>query len=291
MPLPFVQDQDIGHLAVRDRQLFATPRCMPIAPSSVSNISGFRSIFQHPLRITFRFEIFASLRFPLMMPCGRDRPELFSFQGGQFEFSIEAHKTGIDEFCRAYSCTSNYLLLAAFFVLFERKTGQRDVCIRSPIANRKNSNREAIIGYFVQPGAYRIVLNKKMRYIDVVRCLSKSSLDVSANAELPPQFFEACAGVDVGRSYVSPFQIHFNYQPFSPDLLKFDDVAVIKESVPLQGVKTDLTLSICEGENALSGVFGYYAGIFCGEDVRILAFDYLNIIEEIISDPEKMAVE
>ena len=236
-------------------------------------------------------ETFASLCFPLSMPWGRDRPTAFSFRGDQFEFSIESHRSAIDAFSRANSCSSNYLLLAAFFVLFERRTGQRDICIRSPMANRKNSSREGIVGYFVQPGAYRVVLNAGVTYVDVVRRLNRSSLDVWANAELPPQFFEACAGVTAGRSYVSPFQLHFNYQPFSPDLLRLDGVDVRKLGVPLQGVKTDLSLSISQGEKSLSGAFGYYSGIFRPSDMEILASDYLKIIEEMIANPEKAVVE
>lgn len=236
-------------------------------------------------------ETFASLRFPLTMPWGRDRPTTFSFEGDEFEFSIDSHRPAIDEFCRGNSCSSNYLLLAAFFVLFERHTTQRDICIRSPMANRKSSNREGIVGYFVQPGAYRLILNNEMAYVDVVRRLNKLSLGVWANAELPPQFFEACADVTTGRSYVSPFQLHFNYQPFSRDLVEFDGATVRKLSVPLQGVKTDLSLSISQGDKSLSGKFGYYSGIFGRSDMEILASDYLRIIEEMIANPEKAVVE
>ncbi|MCK4120516.1 amino acid adenylation domain-containing protein [Ralstonia nicotianae] len=235
--------------------------------------------------------MFESMHFPLTMPWGRARPQSFSYEGDRFEFSIGAQSPAIDEFCHAYSCSPNYLLLAAFFVLFERHTGQRDICVRSPMANRKTSDREEIVGYLVQPSAFRIVLSGELRYIDVVNRLHESSLDIWEHAELPPQYFEACTGVHADRRFASPFQLHFNYQPFSADLMKLDGADVSRLGVPLLGVKTDLSLSISRSLKAFSGTFSFYTGIFCREDMEQFATDYLGIVGEMIAHPDARVLD
>lgn len=230
--------------------------------------------------------VFASMSFPQVMPWKRERPAKFSYEGERFDFSIEASVPAIDAFCHAHACSPNYLLLAAYFILFARHTGQQDICVRSPMANRRSSDREQIIGYLVQPSAFHIVLEDGLRYLDVVKKLHDASVDAWEHAELPPQLFEACTGWVADRRVASPFQLHFNYQPFTVDLLQLEGVKTTRLGVPLLGVKTDLSLSVARTASAFSCAFSFYTGIFCREDMETLAADYLDIVAEIAARPE-----
>ncbi|AHI67566.1 non-ribosomal peptide synthetase [Burkholderia thailandensis] len=235
---------------------------------------------------------FASMPFPQVMPWKRERPENFSFEGARFEFSIEATVPAIDKFCNTHACSPNYVLLAAYFLVLARHTGQRDICVRSPMANRRTHAAAQVIGYFVQPSAFRIVLEDGLRYLDVVRALHDASVDAWEHAELPPQLFEACVDESPDRRFASPFQFHFNYQPFSVDLLQFEGVKTTRLGVPLLGVKTDLSLSVSRTATAFSCAFSYYTGIFCRDDMEMLAANYIEVLRGITARAdEQVAID
>ncbi|WP_281926029.1 condensation domain-containing protein, partial [Flavobacterium collinsii] len=57
--------------------------------------------------------------------------------------------------CQAEGVTLFMLMLSAFKVLLSRYSGQDDICVGTPIANRTQSELEGMIGFFVNTLALR----------------------------------------------------------------------------------------------------------------------------------------
>ena len=56
------------------------------------------------------------------------------------------------------------LMLSSIYVLLHKYTGQDDIVIGSPIANRHHRQLEELIGFFVNTQANRAILNKNQSF-------------------------------------------------------------------------------------------------------------------------------
>src|SRR5439155_3350414 len=92
----------------------------------------------------------------LDLPTDYARPSVQSFAGATQMFALDAELTAqLKQLAEQQGGTLYMVLLAAFKVLLHRYTGQNDICIGSPIANRQYGETEGLIGMFVNTLALR----------------------------------------------------------------------------------------------------------------------------------------
>jgi hypothetical protein len=92
----------------------------------------------------------------LQLPTDRPRPTQQSFRGSPVRGEIEATLTQrLHELSRRQGATLYMTLLAAFQILLHRYSGQDDIVVGSPIANRNRAELEPLIGFFVNTLALR----------------------------------------------------------------------------------------------------------------------------------------
>ena len=86
----------------------------------------------------------------LNLPTDHPRPAKQSFRGARLPLSLpQSLTTAVNELSRREGVTQFMTLLAAFQVLLYRYSGQEDVVVGSPIANRNRTETEGLIGFFV----------------------------------------------------------------------------------------------------------------------------------------------
>ena len=84
------------------------------------------------------------------------RPRVQSFAGATQEFALDGQLTGqLKLLAEEQGGTLFMVLLAACKVMLYRYTGQNDICVGSPIANRQYEETEGLIGMFVNTLALR----------------------------------------------------------------------------------------------------------------------------------------
>ncbi|HKG81323.1 MAG TPA: condensation domain-containing protein, partial [Pyrinomonadaceae bacterium] len=85
----------------------------------------------------------------LELPADRPRPALQTYNGSTLSFSLSRPLSeSLKSLCKAKGVTLFMTLLAAFKVLLYRYTGQEDLIVGSPIANRHRQELESLIGFF-----------------------------------------------------------------------------------------------------------------------------------------------
>jgi non-ribosomal peptide synthetase component F len=77
------------------------------------------------------------------------------------------------------------VLLAAFKVVLHRYTGQADLLVGSPVANRPRRELEPLIGYFVNMVVMRTDLGNEPDFLEVLRRVRESALGAFDHQELP----------------------------------------------------------------------------------------------------------
>ena len=76
-------------------------------------------------------------------------------------------------------------LLAAFQVLLYRYSGQEDITVGAPVANRDQSGIEGVIGFFVNTLALRVDLSGQPSFKELLRRVREVCLDAYAHQAAP----------------------------------------------------------------------------------------------------------
>ena len=105
----------------------------------------------------------------LALPTDRPRPAR-GFRGAVEPFALGAARTaGLAALSRRQGATLFMTLLALFETLLGRYTGQEDVVLGSPIANRNRAETEGLIGFFVNSLVMRGDLTGDPSFVSAAR--------------------------------------------------------------------------------------------------------------------------
>ena len=122
----------------------------------------------------------------LDLPRDRPRPAVQTYQGGLHTFKLpeELFHT-LEALSRQESCTLFQMLLAAFQVLLYRYTGQHDIVVGSPVANRSHVEVEKLIGFFANTLVLRSDLSGNPTFRELLNRVRDMTLDAYAHQEMP----------------------------------------------------------------------------------------------------------
>src|SRR5262249_49600578 len=154
------------------------------------------------------------------MPADRPRPAEFTFRGSRCPLVISAPLArALRALCEREGVTMFILLLTASFVLLHRYTGQDDLAVGSPIAERSRNELQPLIGFFVNTVVLRANLSDNPRFIDLLGRMRETVVAALANQEVPFEQVvdELRPARDKSRNPL--FQIAFQFiQSSSPEL-------------------------------------------------------------------------
>ncbi len=122
----------------------------------------------------------------LELPTDRPRPPVQSFRGGTRAVTLPAAlAAALRALGRRRGATLFMTLLAGFDVLLYRYTGQDDLLVGSPIANRPRAELEPLIGLFVNTLVLRGRLGARPRFRELLDRVRGNALDAYAHQDLP----------------------------------------------------------------------------------------------------------
>jgi amino acid adenylation domain-containing protein len=223
----------------------------------------------------------------LELPTDFPRPAVQSHRGAHLPLSIDPHLTAqLKELGRREGVTLFMLMLAAYEVLLYRYTGQTEVVVGMPIANRTQAETEALIGFFVNTLALRVSLAGEPSWRELLQSVREATLGALAHQGLP--FEKLVEELRPARemSHHPLFQVTFTFQN-----------APKKEVVELKGltlstVKTeadtaiaDLSLVLTETTDSLEGGINYSTDLFVETTVKKMAAHYEQLLWAMVTHP------
>jgi amino acid adenylation domain-containing protein len=221
----------------------------------------------------------------LEFPTDRHRPAKLSYNGDNYIFDIEkALSDGIKTVAARNDTTLYSVLLSAFYILLYKYTGQKDIVIGTPMANRNYSQVENIIGFFVNSIVLRSKINPDCNIKNLINKTTLKQLSVQEHQEIP--FGRLLGELDVSKdlSRHPIFQIMFSVQDFGSSAYKSD----LFEPFDIAGVykiaKFDLSLFISDSKNSLSCELNYSSLLFDKSTIKRLSAHYINILTAITSN-------
>lgn len=223
----------------------------------------------------------------LELPTDRPRPKEQSYAGGNVKFEIPgALVEPINMFCRSHQATHYTFFLAVFNVLLYRYTGQKDIVIGTPIANRSHPFTQDLIGFFVNTLPVRTFIRPYSSFHKIIKETIKSFLLTYENNEVPFEKLVQELNPDRDSSYHPFFQALFTLHEGQEE---YTDVpfAIENEKINTNTSKFDLVLYIsCEG-GKMSGEIEFSTDLFNRKTIERFSQHYITLIREILSNPEK----
>jgi amino acid adenylation domain-containing protein len=179
------------------------------------------------------------------------------------------------------------VLLAAFNILLYRYTGQTDLVVGSPIANRNQAELEGLIGFFVNTMALRMDLSGNPTFGEVLAQARQVALGAFAHQDLPFEKLveELSPERNLDRSPL--FQVAFALQNAPLPPLKLSGLNInllVSENAP---VRFDFEFHVFDIENELSEVIFYNTDLFDSATMKRFGEHYRTLLEAIVADPER----
>ncbi|HWW76138.1 MAG TPA: amino acid adenylation domain-containing protein, partial [Pyrinomonadaceae bacterium] len=122
----------------------------------------------------------------LELPLDRPRPSVQTHNAAYQSLALTEELVGaLKELSRKNGVTLFMTLLAAFKVLLSRYSGQEDVVVGTPIANRTHGELEPLIGFFVNMLALRTDLSGDPTVRELLGRVRETALDAYAHQDVP----------------------------------------------------------------------------------------------------------
>jgi amino acid adenylation domain-containing protein len=193
----------------------------------------------------------------LELPADHMRPADQEYAGAWHEVVLDEElATGLKELSRQHGSTLYMTLLAGWAALLGRLSGQQDILIGTPVANRGKGELEGLIGFFVNTLVLRIDLSHRPRVGELLERVKSQSLGAQQHQDIP--FEQVVEIVQPERSLAhSPlFQVMFAWQNAPRGTLDLVGLKTMGLEMALHRVaRFDLTVSLWEmGERIAGGV-------------------------------------
>ena len=224
----------------------------------------------------------------LELPTDRPRPAAQTFQGALqwFEFPRDLSKA-IKDLCQQEGVTLFMTLLAAFQTLLYRYTGQEDISVGTPIANRSWSELEGLIGFFVNTLVMRTDLSGEQPFRELLKQVREVAMGAYAHQDLPFETLVDAMQPERDLSHSPLFQVMFVLQNGPMEFLELPGLTLTSLEVDGGTAKFDLALSMLEKEDKLQGALEYNTDLFDGATIQRMLGHFQRLLEEILADPDR----
>jgi amino acid adenylation domain-containing protein len=222
----------------------------------------------------------------LSLPTDRPRPSVRRFHGSSVTFELPSDLTAaLRKLSRREGATLFMALLAAFQVLLARLTGQDDIAVGTPIANRNRRECEGLIGFFVNTLVLRTDLSGKPTFRELLARVRDVALGVYDHQDLPFEKLVEHLRPPRDPSRHPLFQVMFVLQNTPRTSVELPGLRL--EDIPSdEGMALfDLTLTVGESDDRLSAILEYDEDLFERRTICRIAEDYRRLLEDIVADP------
>ncbi|WP_122358917.1 non-ribosomal peptide synthetase [Pseudomonas ficuserectae] len=224
----------------------------------------------------------------LELPTDHKRPAVQNYRGGFVPLMFDRALTARLRALATQQGTTLFMnLLAAWSLLLMRLSGQDDVVIGVPSANRSQQELEGLIGFFVNTLALRMTRSASPTVASWLQQARQVALAAQEHQDLP--FDQVVEVLNPPRSlaYSPVFQVLFAWEQHQDSDLTLSglDVSVLQSSQPV--AKFDLQLALSERDGQIVGGLEYASGLYEPETVVQMGEYLRRILTQMVEDSKQ----
>ncbi|UJP06311.1 MAG: condensation domain-containing protein, partial [Nitrosomonas sp.] len=226
----------------------------------------------------------------LQLPTDHPRLPVDHYRAARCDFQLPAAlAAGLQRLAQQRGATLFMALLCGFQILLQRYSGQNDIRVGVPVANRHRAEAERIVGLFVNTQVLRNRLDGSLTLSELLDQTRDAALGAQAHQDLP--FEQLVEALQPERSlHQNPlFQVMFNHlREDYGALQRLPGLEVAEFEPGERGAQFELTLDTVEQpDGRISARFTYAAELFEVETVRRMSQHYLRLLEQLADDPQQ----
>lgn len=227
-------------------------------------------------------DVLAGADDPLNLPVDHPRPKAQTYSGDVLYFQIDATSTrALDAFSRQHDATPFMTLLAALDVLLYKYTGQEDIRIGTPIANRNRSEVELLLGVLINTLVMRGDLSGDPTFVELVKRAKLAALGAYGHQDIPFEILVEELKPERDMSRPPFFQTMFVMQNTPSQPLKMANVVLTPLPLHTPTAKFDLTFVLEPKGDVLDGQIVYNTDLFEKATIERLAGHLQNLLRQL----------
>jgi amino acid adenylation domain-containing protein len=227
----------------------------------------------------------------LTLPTDRPRPNEQSFAGATLPVHFDAALTAaLKRLSQQHGSTLFMTVLSAWTALLSRLSGQDDVVIGIPSANRQHHQVESLVGFFVNTLALRIDLSGTPVVGELLERVRRTVLDAQNNQDLPFEQVVDALRPPRNLAHTPIFQVMFAWQDNATGSLSLPGLRIEPAELAVESVKFDLELALGEVDGQIVGQLAYATDLFDRETLERHVGYLLAVLRAMAADVDGKSV-
>jgi long-chain acyl-CoA synthetase len=224
----------------------------------------------------------------LELPTDRPRPLALSYRGAKLRSRLNPTLTkALRDSSQREKISLFTLFTAALDTLLYRYTGQEDILLGIPIADRERPELQSVIGFLIHTCVLRSKLWEDMTFRELLARVQEGMLELYRHHAVP--FDEVVRELQLGRNpgYSPLFQVAINWRDRDLQLpfVGLEGLVVEPLLAESQTAKLDLTLSVTDGGDEIWLEVEYSTDLFDAARILRMFGHYQTLMESVASDP------
>jgi len=221
----------------------------------------------------------------LELPTDHPRPPIQQFKGGTHTVTLPSTLSEqIKALAQRQRVTVFMVLLTAFKVLLYRYSGQSDITVGTPIANRQRAELEPLIGFFVNTLALRTRINPGDSVLDLLQQVRRLTLEAYAHQDVPFEQVVEALQPERSLAHAPLFQVMLVLQTAPVPPLELPDVDLTLLQTDISTAKFDLTLELEDAGQSLVGHWLYNTDLFEATTIERMAAHFESLLAAVVED-------
>ncbi|QHG14920.1 hypothetical protein A6V25_26010 [Nostoc sp. ATCC 53789] len=222
----------------------------------------------------------------LQLPTDRPRLPVRTFEGASQTFIIPKSLTNaLKHLSQQHNVTLFVTLLTAFKIVLFYYTGQSDIIVGTPFANRQQVETKGLIGCFINTLPIRTHLGGDPSLSELLYQVRGSFLAASDRQQIP--FVKLVEALQPKRepSHSLLYQVMFNFLP--PSDLKLTNLTVHPWSIESKTAEFDWDIYLQQTTlGSIEGKWCYKIDLFDASTISRAVTQFLVLLELLITNPE-----
>jgi len=224
----------------------------------------------------------------LALPTDRPRPPVQTFQGNTERFQLDRDLSQrIKGLCQRLGATPFMIFEAAFATLLSRYSGQEDIVIGTPIANRNHREIEPLIGFFVNTLVLRNDLSGNPTFQELLARVQQVALEAYEYQDLPFEMLVEELQPERDPSHNPLFHVTFAFESVPMEPSEVPGLSPSSWEVNDGRAMFDLSLSVTDKDSKFAGTLNYNTDLFDASTITRMAWHFQTLLEGAVVDPEQ----
>ncbi|BCL81641.1 hypothetical protein ccbrp13_41060 [Ktedonobacteria bacterium brp13] len=272
-------------------QIEGKPAALPTLPIQYADYAHWQQTTQAealPEHLAYWQKQLADTPPLVTVPADRPRPEVQTSAGAfqKIELPVRLQKE-LKALSQREGVTLFMTLLAAFQVLLMRSSGQQDIVVGTPIANRTRPEVENLIGFFANTLALRSDLSGNPSFRHLLAQVRDMAMQAYAHQDLP--FEKVVESLQIERSLsANPlFQVMFAYQKMEEQEVQRGELSYQLIEVAATSSKFDIFFEVQETEQGFTSLAVYNTDLYDTATIERFLIHWQELLQGIVANADQ----